>query len=208
MKNLFLFILCSFLVLNCSQDDSELQITKNDKIETRKKKVDCEPKFMEGSAIDIFGSAYVGGFDQGWKGAFESELFPCPEYTTAGNCCPGVVELQFDIYPPFSTTCNSVLSVEEQQALFDEIKAIGAANSIPCPDGPYVMVPVAYDIVYDAVLCCPFGGNPPCVDPFVDPCECYDEFPDDEYWGCCQSYILHLYIKFAYSGECLSHFEG
>jgi len=202
MRHTLLLCFCLFMVFSCSESSLSDSFA-NDEIEFRKIKVDCDVKFEAGNALDIFGANFVFGFEPGWKGSFERSLFPCPEAIVAGNdCCNGTVTTWVNLSVPFSTTCNEHLDEAELASLYAAIQEAATANPPDCPDGDhYTMQPVAYDIVYDKALCCVY--EPPCTEPFVEPCECYDEFPDSDYWGCCESYSLFLYVKYAYNGACL-----
>ncbi len=103
--------------------------------------------------------------------------------------------------PPFSTTCNELLSVQEQEDLWAMVRDISVQHTPSCPEGFYKMRPIAYDITYDRTLCC--TDSPPCTS-VSEPCDCYEAFPNDSYWGCCETYSLFLTIRYAYTGYCLT----
>jgi len=197
---LFLFVLALFFV-SCQQELDEKSFNSE---RTELRKIDCTPSFTAGNVWEgLFNdpSAPLGAGatfnDAGWEGTFESELFPCHYAVPAGDCCNQSVVLYLDVLLPFSSLCNDNLDVQELNIVADEILAVAEANAPNCEG--IVLTPYEVNVIPNAPLCCVY--EPPCPQA-EEPCDCYDDFPNDPYWECCETYILFLEVKYARTTDC------
>ena len=201
-------ICCMLLMFSCNKEEN-IDLQEDQMAESRRgNPKDCNPRFTEGNFRDLFGQSEINTqFEGDWKGPFEESLFPCLDLSVQGDCCrerETIFDLSVNIFSvPYFTTCNEVLSAEEQQLIYEEIVAIGNQQIVMCEDGPWRMQPVAYDVFAHSGLACPFPEDHPCTDEEVEhPCDCYDEDPEHSYWQMCQTYTLKVNIKYAYMGDC------
>ncbi len=209
MKNL-VFLVFVALFISCEKENGSSQYETAHDVVTRDYDP-CEIDFtgISGHVYDDFlfynPSAIIGYFatfnQSGWNGLFEDALFPCDIAMPEGNCCSDIV-VKSSIYVPvpFSTTCNYELDEDELELLAIAIMQ-KANDNRPICEG-VTLNPVAINVIPQRPLCCvPWVTPNPCPQ-LPDPCDCYDDFPNDPYFGCCESYDIYIEVKYARTTEC------